>query len=289
MWERALSAARVGTFSVQFNLYSSKSNRLWWEILLCCRQCKLLLASERKKKKKKHKTSIPCRAAATASSVPSECKTFQWPSEEMLPSANLRLPRAHDPQRLPLPLPGSVSAHHEALRLHVCQPRRAKGQAPVPHQSPSPASAPLLTHVLIGFSPSVCPRRWRSCWRSWTWIGGASSWAPAGWERLVPTPRVETTCHVCFLLCLAGVHEARRAALPGAAEGPAGHRLAGLPAGLLHGASGPAEISQAEGETLISMPMTRDCTFETFGCTWPFIFFSCQVLCVWMFYSYLFY
>lgn len=67
----------------------------------------------------------------------------------------------------------------------------------------------------------------------------------------------------CLLLCPAGVHEARRAALPGAAEGPAGHRLAGLPAGLLHGTPGPAEIPQTQGETLISVPTTRDCIFET--------------------------
>lgn len=67
-----------------------------------------------------------------------------------------------------------------------------------------------------------------------------------------------------LLLCLAGVHEARRAALPGAAEGPAGHRLAGLPAGLLHGTPGPAEIPQAQGETMSSVPATRNLIFETF-------------------------
>ncbi|XP_077354524.1 unconventional myosin-XVIIIb isoform X2 [Festucalex cinctus] len=39
-----------------------------------------------------------------------------------------RLPGSHDAERLPLPLPGLGSAHHEALRLHVCQPRREEGR-----------------------------------------------------------------------------------------------------------------------------------------------------------------
>lgn len=50
--------------------------------------------------------------------------------------------------------------------------------------------------------------------------------------------------------CVSGVHEARCAALPGAAEGPAGDRLVGLSTGLLHGTSGPSEISQAQGQCL---------------------------------------
>lgn len=84
-------------------------------------------------------------------------------------------------------------------------------------------------------------------------------------------------------MCLTGVHEARRAALPGAAEGPAGHRLAGLPAGLLHGTPGPAEIPQAQGEALISVATTRDIdsdALETFSSKFNLIFFSCLLLCV---------
>lgn len=182
----------------------------------------------------------------------------------MLPSADLRLPRAHDPQRLPVPLPGSVSAHHEALRLHVCQPRRAKGQAPAPHRSPSPASAPPLTHVPIGCFPV---RVSQAVEELLTELDVDRRSVVVGSSRvraLSADPSAGDHASRFPLLCLAGVHEARRAALPGAAEGAAGHRLAGLPAGLLHGAPGPAEISQAEGETLISVPMTRGCTFETF-------------------------
>lgn len=62
-----------------------------------------------------------------------------------------RLPWAHDPQWLQVPLPGSVSAHHEALRLHVCQPRWEKGQAKVARPLFSPTPALFVTDVLIGF------------------------------------------------------------------------------------------------------------------------------------------
>lgn len=50
---------------------------------------------------------------------------------------------------------------------------------------------------------------------------------------------------------VSGVHEARRAALPGAAEGAAGRRLAGPPAGCRQGAPGPAEVPQTQGETVL--------------------------------------
>lgn len=97
-------------------------------------------------------------------------------------------------------------------------------------------------------------RRWRSYWQNSIWTEGASLWAPAGWEH-VWTPWIEQQnmspggmrCVMALPCCVSGVHEARCAALPGAAEGPAGHRLVGLSAGLLHGTSGPAEISQTQG------------------------------------------
>lgn len=115
------------------------------------RQCKLHLASQR---------SVPC--SVTASSAPSECKfllfnsrplqinkvfiqpsktflsifslsTFKFALESVWQTFNcmclsLRLSRTHDSERLQVSLPGVVSAHYEALCLHVCQPRWEKGQ-----------------------------------------------------------------------------------------------------------------------------------------------------------------
>lgn len=49
---------------------------------------------------------------------------------------------------------------------------------------------------------------------------------------------------------VSGVHEARSAALPGAAEGPAGRPLARPPAGGLHGTPGPPEIPTTQGQQM---------------------------------------
>lgn len=134
---------------------------------------------------------------------------------------------------------------------------------------PSAASAPLSAHALIGFSPLPVSQAVEELLTELdvdrrSVVVGASRVRVT--QRRAPPPPlcpVEVTCHACFPLCLTGVHEARRAALPGAAEGPAGHRLAGLPAGLLHGTPGPAEVSQTQGETLASMQTTRHCILGT--------------------------
>lgn len=94
-------------------------------------------------------------------------------------------------------------------------------------------------------------RPWRSCWPSWIWIERASPWVPAGWghnKRKQQHMNPAASKYYGASSCVSGIHEARGAALPGAAAGPAGHRLVGLSAGLLHGTSGPAEIPQTQGE-----------------------------------------
>lgn len=236
-------------------------------------RCKLHLASQRR--------SVPCRVAA--SSAPSECKflffksrppqinnffiqpsktllstfslcTFKFALESVWQTFNcmclsLRLSWTHDSERLQVSLPGVVSAHYEALCLHVCQPWWEKGQT-AHHGSSESCNTFRSTEPLTDITVcSLCILGG----------GGATDRTRSGQkEHHCGRQQGENTfdaehesggmrCVTALPCCVSGVHEARCAALPGAAEGPAGHRLVGLSAGLLHGTSGPAEIPQTQG------------------------------------------
>lgn len=138
----------------------------------------------KKKTHKKHNRSIPCRAASS-SELP-ECKMSQWGN------ASLCSHCAGYPEHMTL---SDFRCHFQALSPPIMKRYASMfvshDERKVRLRLQGPSSLPLLlcswpTCWLAFFS--VCPRRWRSCWLSWMWIGGASSWAPAGWERWTPTP-----------------------------------------------------------------------------------------------------
>lgn len=230
-----------------------------------------------KKKHQNHNKSIPCSAAA--SSVWMNVERYIDPARKLSPLS------ARCVQVTLSTWPSVTSGATSRLCL------RPSWNATPPCLSATTrersGSACEASPSCLTFDPRAdwlsSPRRWRSYWPSWMWIAGASSWAPAGWERWAPTPSGGGDVSRRLLLCPAGVHEARRAALPGAAEGAAGHRLAGLPAGLLHGTPGPAEVSQAQGETLISTRLylwdIRSRALEILTSKFSLVFFSCLLLC----------